>query len=74
MYNKLKKCGVSMKTCVYLLQEQVPPRYAVVRTNKRMVDKADCLIVGIVKEWGGAWTAMEYAKKQGKRIINICKS
>ena len=58
---------------VYLLEKQVPPRYAVSRTNKCMVDKADCLIVGIVKEWGGAWAAVEYAQKRGKRIINICE-
>ena len=58
---------------VYLLEKQVPPRYALLQTNKDMVDKADCLIVGIVKEWGGAWTAVEYAKKRGKRIINICR-
>ena len=58
---------------VYLLEKQVPPRYALLQTNKDMVDKADCLIVGIVKEWGGAWTAVEYARRKGKRIINLCE-
>ena len=57
---------------VYLLKKQVPPRYAVARTNRLMVEKADCLVVGVIKQWGGAWAAVEYAQKQGKRIINIC--
>ena len=56
---------------VYLLERQVPPRHAILETNKCMVDKADCLVVGIIKEWGGAWQAVEYAKKRGKRIIDI---
>ena len=57
---------------LYILEKRVPHRYAVLETNKRMVDKADCLIVGIVKEWGGAWQAVEYAKRQKKRVIKIC--
>ena len=58
---------------VYLLERRVPQRYAVLETNKLMVGKADCLVVGIMKEWGGAWQAVEYAKRKGKRIINICE-
>ncbi len=56
----------------YLLEHNVPPRYAVLESNKRMVDIADCVIVGISYEWGGAWKAYEYALQQKKRIINIC--
>ena len=58
---------------VYLLERRVPPRHAILETNKCMVEKADCLVVGIIKEWGGAWQAVEYAKQKGKRIINICE-
>ena len=57
---------------VYLLEHNVPLRYAILETNKRMVDIADCVIVGIYSEWGGAWKAYEYARKQKKRIINLC--
>ena len=58
---------------LYALERRVPPRYAVLETNKAMVDKADCLVVGIVKEWGGAWQTVEYAKRKKKRIINVCE-
>ena len=56
---------------LYILERRVPPRHAILETNKAMVDKADCLIVGVVKEWGGAWQAVEYAKKYKKRIISL---
>ena len=57
----------------YLLEHNVPPRYAVLESNKRMVDIADCVIVGISCDWGGAWKAAEYAKRKKKRIINVCE-
>ena len=47
---------------VYLLEKRVPPRYAILATNKAMVDKADCLVVGIAWKRGGAWQAVEYAQ------------
>lgn len=56
---------------MYILDKRVPPLYAVIETNKCMVDKADCLVVGIKYNWGGAWQAVEYAQRKGKRIINI---
>ena len=58
---------------VYLLTESVPPRYAILRTNKKLVEKADCLVVGIVCEWGGAWQAVKYAQRKKKQILNICE-
>ena len=54
---------------VYLLEKRVPPAYAIIETNKCMVQKADYIFSGVVHAWGGAWTAVEYAKKQGKKII-----
>ena len=56
---------------VYLLEKRVPPLYAIVETNKCMVKKVDYIFSGVVHEWGGAWTAVEYAKKQGKSIIEV---
>lgn len=54
---------------VYLLEKRVPPLYAIIETNKSLVRKADYIFSGVVHDWGGAWTAVEYAKKQGKRVI-----
>ena len=56
---------------VYLLEKQVPPKYAVVHTNKALIDKVDFVIVGVRYSWGGARIAYEYAEKRGKIFKNI---
>ena len=59
---------------VYLLERRVPPLYAIIESNKCMVKKVDYIFSGIMHEWGGAWQAVNYAKKQGKRIVTLLKS
>ena len=54
---------------VYLLERRVPPMYAITETNKSMVRTADYIFSGVVHDWGGAWSAVLYAKKQGKRVV-----
>ena len=39
--------------------------------NRMMVDRADLVICAVERESGGAYTAMKYAEKQDKRIINL---
>ena len=39
--------------------------------NRAMIDRADLVICAVERESGGAYTAMKYAEKQGKRIINL---
>ena len=41
--------------------------------NRAMVDRADLVVCAVKRESGGAYTAMKYAEKQGKRIINLVK-
>lgn len=36
-----------------------------------MVDRADLIICYVENKSGGAYKAMRYAEKQGKRIINL---
>ena len=55
---------------VYLLERYVPPRYAILETNKLIVNKSDFIIVSTKNSFGGARTAREYAEKKGKIIIN----
>ena len=55
----------------YLLERRVPPRYAIIETNKLMIKKADFIIVATRNSFGGARTAREYAEKQKKKIIDI---
>ena len=44
---------------------------AITIRNKSMVDRADLIICAVERKYGGAWTAVSYAKNQGKKIINL---
>lgn len=39
--------------------------------NRAMVDRADLVICAVERESGGAYTAMKYVEKRGKRVINL---
>ena len=39
--------------------------------NRVMVDRADLVICVVERESGGAYTAIKYAEKQGKRVVNL---
>ncbi len=39
--------------------------------NRWMVDQADTVIAYICRDFGGAFTSVKYAERQGKLIINI---
>ncbi len=56
---------------MYLLEESVPPKYAISRTNRKLVELADYIISGTYCTFGGAYTAQNYAKRCNKRVINI---
>ena len=58
----------------YLLDKYVPPRAAIIETNKRLALKAGYILSGVDSEcWkcGGAYIAVEYGRKHGKTIISI---
>lgn len=44
-------------------------KQAITARNEWMVDHADCLIALVWREYGGAYHALQYAKKKGKQII-----
>ena len=44
---------------------------AITIRNKSMVDRADLIICAVERKQGGAWTAVKYAKDQGKEVINL---
>ena len=58
---------------VYLLERRVPPQYAVIETNKRLVDKVEYILSGVMHTWGGAWTVEQRAMGKGKTVIRIVK-
>ena len=39
--------------------------------NRWMVDQTDLVIVNVERQSGGAYTAMRYAEKQNKEVINL---
>ena len=57
---------------VYLIDKNIPLRFAISYTNKKIVDISDFIISGITTSYGGALEACKYAKSKGKIIINIC--
>ncbi len=58
---------------VYPGIEDKPPKFAITYRNRYMIDKADLVIAYINHEWGGAYKTYSYAKRKGKRIINLGK-
>jgi len=51
----------------------VPVKYAIIKRNKYMVDKADLIIAYINYPFGGAYKTFMYALKTNKKIINLGK-
>lgn len=56
---------------VYPSLEHVPRRYAILKRNEWMVDKADMVVAYVTHDWGGAAKALAYAKHKNKRILNF---
>lgn len=56
---------------VYFLEEWVPPRFAILKTNEKIVEKSVFMISGVLYTWGGAAKAQEYARKKGKTILSL---
>ena len=58
---------------VYLLQRRIPPRFAVIETNKAMIDKVEFIITSTKGSFGGARKACDYAEEKGKKIFDLSK-
>ena len=56
---------------LYLLERAVPPKYAIIETNKKIVEKADYILSGVTHDWGGAATAIAYARKKQKTVLDL---
>ena len=56
---------------VYPPLESVPLRYAILRRNEWMIDKADLVIAFVTHTFGGAYKTLAYAKRKKKKIINL---
>ena len=58
---------------VYPELERTPAKFAVLKRNRWMVEQADLLVCYVERESGGAYTAMKYAKRLKKTIINLAR-
>ena len=48
------------------------PKLAITLKNRWMVEQSDLVIVHVEREKGGAYTAMKYAEKLDKEVIDLC--
>lgn len=51
--------------------ESIHPKFAISWRNKWMIRKSDVVVCYVNHSWGGAAQFVEYARRQGKPIINI---
>jgi hypothetical protein len=49
------------------------PKGAITARNRWMTEQADLFVCYVEREDGGAYTAMKYAKKLGKQILNLAE-
>ena len=47
------------------------PKRAIIKRNEWMVEECDLFICYVERNSGGAYTALKYARKLGKKIINL---
>ena len=52
----------------------VHPKAAITKRNRWMIQKADCLIAFVQRDFGGAYQTLNYAMKKGIRIINLAEN
>ena len=51
--------------------EKIHPKGAITQRNRWMIEECDLFVCYVDKNSGGAYTALEYAKKMEKKIINL---
>lgn len=56
---------------LYPSLENVPPKYAILKRNERMVDAADIVVAYVLHGWGGAAKTLEYAIRKRKTVIRF---
>ena len=58
---------------IYPPIENTPPRFAIIKRNKWMIDSADLIIAYVSQTYGGAYKSLKYAQKHNKMIINLAE-
>ena len=61
-YDEVEVCAES---------EAAHPKSAIQIRNRKMIDRSDLVVCCIQHKSGGAYKSVQYAEKQGKRIVNL---
>ena len=56
---------------IYPPLETVPTRFAILKRNRWMVDKADVIVAYVIHEWGGAAATLRYAESREKTVVRF---
>ena len=76
--NQQKKTKLLLESAIYdyVLYppiEKTPLKFAIVKRNEWIIKEADLIICFVSRKYGGAYTALKYALRKGKRIINLAE-
>ena len=67
---EMQSCGLC-DSSLYPPIEGTPPKFAISKRNEWMVSNADLIIAYVAHDYGGAYQALQTARRRGKRIINL---
>ena len=70
-YDKLKSLSKIYDETMYPPIETAPPKFAIDRRNRWMIENSDMLICYITHTFGGAYKTYKYALNKNIKIINI---
>ena len=68
---EMQMCGLC-DGALYPPLEGTPPKFAISKRNEWMMESADLIIAYVERGYGGAYQALQTARRRGKRIINLC--
>ena len=58
---------------VYPPLEQIPLKFAISKRNEWMISQSDFVIAYVEHSFGGAYQGLHYARRKGKRIVNLAE-
>lgn len=70
-YGKLQSAKYCYDGVIFPPIESVPQKFAIIKRNEWMVNKANLVIAFVKYPSGGAAKTLEYAKRKNKVIINL---
>lgn len=70
--NRKEQISKSYDGIIYPPLENVYKKFCILKRNFWMIDESDFIVFYVSRTFGGAYTALKYAKKRGKNIINLC--